>query len=221
MSENIFTVNRIGSIIKQFHLDSDFMIYKNGTVILKNDEDTNVTLTEKTQLDEEIFLYHANTDNVIFIYFKDIDQVEANQLFKEDRESNAVIFDSSKDDISNYGIAMYVFVNKELNMGHGKVAGQVGHCVQKMIEFTYENKNEPNYKDMITKFKFWKDHGNVAKIVCKVDSDTFKELVSMPNAFTIIDAGLTQIPSGSMTVVGFLPNFKKENPDIFNKQKLY
>ena len=34
---------------------------------------------------------------------------------------------------------MYIFVNDDLKMSKGKIASQVGHVVQKIIEDIYEN----------------------------------------------------------------------------------
>jgi peptidyl-tRNA hydrolase len=215
------TIGRVATVSKQAELNTGFIIYKNGTVMLKNDEDKNITFTKKIQLDKDIFMYHADNDNVLLISSKDMNLIKANQLRKEDRDTDNAIFDSTNDDISDYSIAMYIFVNKELHMGHGKAASQVGHCVQKIVEFAYANEKKHNFRDMLTKFKFWKDNGHDAKIVCKVNSETFKELSSLPDSFTICDMGLTQIPAKSETVVGFFPDFKKNNPDIFHKQKLY
>ena len=52
---------------------------------------------------------------------------------------------------------MYLFVNEDLKMGKGKIASQVGHCVQHMVEEIlrsyYENKKIP---DCYERYMRWK-----------------------------------------------------------------
>lgn len=67
--------------------------------------------------------------------------------------------------------AMYIFVNTDLKMEKGKIAGQVGHVVQKIIEkilidlITIENPDDKT-KEIISNYIKWKTNG-MAKIVLK------------------------------------------------------
>lgn len=101
---------------------------------------------------------------------------------------------------------MYIFVNKDLNMGKGKIAAQVGHVVQliteEIIRQGYENKPTPkSYFDYMQ----WKEHF-AKKIVLKTSEDKLKELIKMKDARYIIDCGFTQVAPNSLTVVGFYPS---------------
>jgi PTH2 family peptidyl-tRNA hydrolase len=113
---------------------------------------------------------------------------------------------------------MYLIVNNDLNMSKGKIAAQVGHVVESIIEelvkaeFTSTKK-----KSFLEDYNLWKRSGR-AKIVLKANQEEIKDLSRLDNARCIIDAGLTQVAPGSMTVVGFLPSCTKK--EIFTKFKL-
>ena len=108
---------------------------------------------------------------------------------------------------------MYIFINTTLKMGHGKAAGQVGHLVQTIIEdILMLGMTSKVYKRYID----WKESGST-KIVLKATQEQINELIKCDGAHFVIDAGKTQIPSGSMTVVGFYPC--KTNQ--FSEYKLY
>ena len=104
---------------------------------------------------------------------------------------------------------MYILVNSDLNMGKGKIAAQVGHVVQAIVEELC-TKNNSTYRE-------WKNSGS-AKIVLKASRDEIEKHISLPNARHVIDEGRTQIPAGSLTVLGFLPS--RDMADILAKYKL-
>ena len=113
---------------------------------------------------------------------------------------------------------LYVIVNNDLGMGKGKIAAQVGHVVEKIVERIF---NMPyvgqNNKNMIDNYKVYTMTGN-KKIVLKGTQKDLEELSNERDAVHIIDAGRTQIEAGSLTVVGFLPSNK--NKQRFSKFKL-
>lgn len=115
-------------------------------------------------------------------------------------------------------LVMYIVVNNDLNMGKGKIAAQVGHLVQDIIEDImikkYESKRTPT---VCLNYDLWKREG-CTKIVVKANKEQIKELMYLDNAFHIKDAGKTQIPEGSITVVGFPP--MREIGKIFKDFKL-
>lgn len=96
---------------------------------------------------------------------------------------------------------MVLVANMSLKMGTGKLAAQVGHAtlaVYKAAMSTEEGK---------TGIEAWQRHGQV-KIVVKGESteqlmDLFKTAKDVGvHAYIIQDAGYTQIPPGSRTVLG-------------------
>jgi PTH2 family peptidyl-tRNA hydrolase len=112
---------------------------------------------------------------------------------------------------------MYIFINTSLKMSAGKVAGQVGHLVQQIIEdvITLGNNSNKKYKKY-KKYIEWKNEG-CTKIILKATLEQINELKKRGDIYYVLDAGKTQIEPGSLTVVGFCPMVTSE----FTEYKLY
>jgi PTH2 family peptidyl-tRNA hydrolase len=126
----------------------------------------------------------------------------------------------SKDDLSD-DFAMYIFVNNDLKMQKGKIAGQVGHVVQIITEEIIIKSMEStkhNIPDCCIRYDKWK-HG-AAKIILKATEKELLELKNMDESRYVLDAGKTQISPNSLTVVGFFPNHKKRMYELTKKFKL-
>jgi PTH2 family peptidyl-tRNA hydrolase len=124
----------------------------------------------------------------------------------------------SEYNINSKEFVMYIFVNNDLNMGKGKIAAQVGHLVETIIEELVKAElTSTKKKSFLEDYNIWKRTGR-KKIILKATEEEIKQLSQLDGSRYIVDAGLTQIPSGSMTVVGFLPSSTKKN--IFSKFKL-
>lgn len=109
---------------------------------------------------------------------------------------------------------MVLVVNSSLKkMGVGKACAQVGHAVAHWSR-VLEAKSTPDYQA-------WKDHLE-PKIVLKA---TEEEMIALHKAHPsithmVVDAGFTQIPSGSKTVLGFAPMAKDKLPVQLQALKL-
>lgn len=124
-------------------------------------------------------------------------------------------------------IVEYILVNKELNMGVGKIAGQVAH-VQTIIDnkikhYADHNKNPllpaltPDLIDALGWYEEWfLLDGAQTKVILRAKEKDLRKAIEM-GAFFIRDNGLTEIPAGSLTVVGFLPQ-PKSNLVSFTKK---
>lgn len=108
-------------------------------------------------------------------------------------------------------IKQVILVRKDLNMGPGKMAAQVAHAsIMSYLEAMKANKDIVN---------LWLEEGQ-KKIVLKVDDD--KIIKKLYEAFKfkkipcalVADAGLTQLPSGTITTLGVGP-WKKTEIDFF------
>ncbi|MDD4930546.1 MAG: aminoacyl-tRNA hydrolase [Candidatus Colwellbacteria bacterium] len=110
-------------------------------------------------------------------------------------------------------IHMYFVVNSSLDMGKGKIAGQVGHTTEKLIRRLEKNPTK-NYSA-------WRTSGN-AKIVLKAKEGDLEDLIKKYDKICeyVIDAGKTQITANSLTVVGFIPLTSEEVPPEIKKMKL-
>lgn len=119
---------------------------------------------------------------------------------------------------------MYFLVRKDLKMGVGKVAGQVGHAVQKLIvngnPEVIKCYNEENLNSDINSIV------PSAKIILSIpDLETLtkmEELFISKNLpyVKIIDLGRTQIAPNTPTVIGLGPIRKSESPTELSSLKL-
>lgn len=131
----------------------------------------------------------------------------------------------------------YILVNKELNMSVGKIAGQVAH-VQTVIdnkifelddkiyflseEILDEDIMDTRYakeKELINNYYDWLYSGSQTKIILRAKEKDLLKAIDM-GAEYIRDNGLTEIPSGSLTAVGFFPQPKDNLVDFTKKFQL-
>ncbi len=135
-------------------------------------------------------------------------------------------------------IVMYLIVNETLNMSIGKTAAQCAHASQ-MLTLEYFEKKESSkiiQKQMVpllqprpegvemdklkeryaelsrplSIFGEWLKVG-IRKVVLKADNKEWAKIkVAYPEHILIIDAGLTEIASGSETCIGLWPMRKSQ-----------
>lgn len=134
-------------------------------------------------------------------------------------------------------IVEYILVNKELNMSVGKIAGQVAH-VQTIIDNKIFELDDKIYflseeildedimdtrfakeKELINNYYDWLYSGSQTKIILRAKEKDLLKAIDM-GAEYIRDNGLTEIPSGSLTAVGFFPQPKDNLVDFTKKFQL-
>lgn len=120
-------------------------------------------------------------------------------------------------------IVEYILVNKELNMGVGKIAGQVAH-VQTIIDNkikNYANLEIPTLDllDAIRWYEQWFSVGPQTKIILGAKEKDLLKAIEM-GAVEVRDKGLTEIPPNSLTAVGFIPQPKDNLVDFTKKFQL-
>jgi peptidyl-tRNA hydrolase, PTH2 family len=111
---------------------------------------------------------------------------------------------------------MYILVNDDLKMSKGKIGAQIGHVVEmitnKIYKTNYLQDYDKNYKKKYQKYL----NSGSKKIILKSTQKEMEIMMNYPDSIYIIDAGKTQVPVGSMTVMGFYPDDKnKEKFKIF------
>ena len=112
---------------------------------------------------------------------------------------------------------MYILINNDLNMGKGKIASQVGHVVQHIIENLLDSvSNNNKKKEKYLNYIEWKN--GCKKIILKASQADLLYFLENYDCVPIYDAGKTQIESNSLTCVGFYPSNK--NAQMFTKFKL-
>ena len=120
-------------------------------------------------------------------------------------------------------IVEYILVNKELNMGVGKIAGQVAH-VQTIIDNkikNYANLEVPTIDllDAIRWYEQWFSVGPQTKIILGAKEKDLLKAIEM-GAVEVRDKGLTEIPPNSLTAVGFIPQPKSNLVSFAKKFQL-
>lgn len=108
---------------------------------------------------------------------------------------------------SNNSLYMYILVNNDVKMGKGKIAGQVGHVVglitEEIVQDYYIERNDIT-TEAYQRYISWKKKGH-AKIILKATEEEMIALIQEKECIFIRDAGKTQIPPNTLTVVGFYP----------------
>lgn len=106
-------------------------------------------------------------------------------------------------------LRMYILVNRDLKMGSGKICAQVSHAVgmitDEILTSYYESRKKRS--EVYERYEMWKRSGH-KKIVLKVSEDELKKYIGTEESVFVVDAGYTQIPEGSLTVIGFYPSEK-------------
>jgi len=119
--------------------------------------------------------------------------------------------DFDQDDIPEF--KMVFVINTSLDMGPGKTAAQVGHAALGVQRVLTIKSNKPcqidqhKYKVSTTDLGLWQDFGEKMVVVKGESTQHLKDLHLMAEdldlpSFLVKDAGITQVPSGSVTVFG-------------------
>ncbi|CAN7945751.1 unnamed protein product, partial [Ixodes hexagonus] len=110
----------------------------------------------------------------------------------------------TEDDDAPEVFKMVFVVNMELEMGTGKIAAQVAHAAVGLYRLLLQD--EPKFASMLL---LWQDYGET-KIALRGDStqrllelEKEADALNLPT-YLVQDAGRTQIPEGSTTVLGIM-----------------
>lgn len=102
-------------------------------------------------------------------------------------------------------LKMYIFVNTDLGMTFGKILCQVTHLVRQMtdevLRLGYEVSPTPKEYILYERWKY-----SPTTILLKANTLQFEKLLQIKGVKVVVDSGkTTQVKSGTMTVLGFLP----------------
>ena len=118
-------------------------------------------------------------------------------------------------------IVMYLIVRESLGMGMGKTAAQCAHASQ-MLQMKFDWAEMSNDASVLTAkhktFQAWID-SSFRKVVLKADDKEWEKIKSeyKDSLVLVVDAGLTEIPSGSETVIGLWTMYKSEASKTIKK----
>lgn len=133
---------------------------------------------------------------------------------------------------------MYLIVRESLGMSAGKVGAQCGHAVGMTYEKYIRLKKDLNAMqnqaksdtvdhvaaeliakatlDAINYFNCWRQE-SYRKVVLRASDKEWDKIKAELSCFVVRDAGLTEIKSGSETVIGLWPMRKSQAPKIVRK----
>lgn len=144
---------------------------------------------------------------------------------------------------------MYLIVRESLNMSAGKIAAQVGHAVgiidayymsfvaeidmmylsaidedifSSKIEEVISSVDREKLDNILPKthcFEQWRDN-SFRKIVLRADDKEWEKAKRQLDCYLVVDAGLTQVESGSETVIGLWPMLKSSAPPLIKRLRL-
>lgn len=115
-------------------------------------------------------------------------------------------------------VVMYIIVNSDLKMGKGKIAAQVGHVVMFLMYNLCHGILFPG--TTMSLYTRWLGN-SYPKIILKADLKTILSINhNYDGNILISDEGRTEVPRGSVTVMGFYPMRRWEAPDEIKELKL-
>ena len=93
-------------------------------------------------------------------------------------------------------LIMYIVINKDLGMSHGKTAAQAGHAVTEYLISAFRN----NDTNELEKIDAW--HKDCQKkIILGAHENIMQKLASKEGVFAVHDLGYTEIAPNSLTSV--------------------
>ena len=128
---------------------------------------------------------------------------------------------NKKYDFENSDLKMVFLVRLDLKMGAGKIAAQVAHAAIGLYDDIMNGDDEYH----IEALNYWNTFG-AKKIVLKCDNyETMKQVAIQAKQnqlpfILISDAGHTQIPAGSVTVLGIGPDSSEKINKLTGNFKL-
>lgn len=133
---------------------------------------------------------------------------------KDHNSAEAILARANQED----PIIMYLLVRESLKMSTGKIAAQCAHASQMLIFKYLELKHQPG-NNKVEVFEQWLDH-SFRKVVLTADDKEFQKVkLEIPEneRVVVIDSGLTEIASGSETVIGLFPIYKSTVPKCIKR----
>ena len=121
-------------------------------------------------------------------------------------------------------LVVYLVVRKDLNMGVGKTAAQCGHAVH-IFNMWYREmlKGQKGCNHLFYRYQLWesrKDNGGFTKIVLGAHDKEWLKLKELYDPITVTDAGNTEVPPGTETVMILPPMLRGERLPLLKKQRI-
>ena len=117
---------------------------------------------------------------------------------------------------------VYLIINTDLNMSVGKIGGQIGHAIQYFMEeiLILEMPNANFNSNFWLRYDAWCKKSNIAKITLTANTKEFNKIKEEYNPIVVVDAGHTEIPAGSETLICLYPMFKDERSKTLKRLQI-
>ncbi len=154
-------------------------------------------------------------------YHKEIISFYTKKKIRKIPKKSELKINNSKYNFDTADLKMVFLVRQDLGMGKGKIAAQVAHAAVGLFDDIISGKNEYQQSAL----EYWNTFG-AKKIVLKapnLDSiiNVSKLCKEAKLTYVVIsDAGHTQIPAGSVTVIGIGPDASEKIDKITGGFKL-
>ncbi len=124
-------------------------------------------------------------------------------------------------------IVMYIVVKQSdtINMSTGKICAQVGHGVMMCaLEYQHQNTELINSYPSSNEERVYHDwlSSDYRKVVLRANDKEFEKIkTEYEDSLVLIqDAGRTEIPAGSETVIGLFPQYKSKVTSTLKRLQL-
>jgi PTH2 family peptidyl-tRNA hydrolase len=181
---------------------------------------------------QELYAYHSRHDNVSNFHQEVVNNMR--QIVEAKKKLPPQFAKCTKTEQEDDPVVMYLVVKSDLGMGVGKIGAQIGHAVQMLVQSYNDTEWDTIYAEYINEsdrradelrirtFGKWLD-GSWTKVVLKASDKEFekiKEEFDVGQIVVVQDAGRTEIPSGSETVIGIFPMLKSKAPKCIKRLQL-
>jgi PTH2 family peptidyl-tRNA hydrolase len=123
-------------------------------------------------------------------------------------------------------LIQYFIVRKDLDMSPGKIAAQVAHAAQMMVLAHAKRKKALPAMPLggkeylqLKKVDYWMEE-SFRKVVLRADKKQFDKVKEAMDCFLVRDAGLTEVESGTETVLALWPMRKSEVPKLIQRLRV-
>lgn len=116
-------------------------------------------------------------------------------------------------------LVVYSIIRKSLGMSVGKIASQCQHAIQYFIDkyFQYVDDFHLGNSEFNSRFLKWKDSSTHTKITLEASDNEWEKLKLEYDPIIVVDAGKTEIPAGSETVMILWPMFRSERSKLLKR----
>jgi peptidyl-tRNA hydrolase len=124
---------------------------------------------------------------------------------------------------SGNDLVLYSIVRKDLGMSGGKIPGQCQHAMQYFMQHYLKVKYNTSFTigdSFMDRYENWINSNTHTKIILEASDKEWEKLREEYDPIIVIDAGKTEIPAGSETVMILYPMLRDERSKTLKRCQL-